>query len=535
MTQPITGTDNFRRLVTLHRDVFNIGARLTLFSMVFILGVTMFPYNFTMVRLDSLLDPTYLAYVFLTWQNWPDILLNITMFLPVGIGVAALRWANGRDGVWFWSFFFGLLFSLGLEAGQLLLPSRHVALADVVANTSGSVVGAWLFVRYKLAILDGLQRFRGFATPHRLLFTAVAYLALLFVFTLYMQGRMTLDSWQESFHLVMGNELTGDRTWRGEITRVQIAAHAVGAEEVKSLFQERPLKNRLADVKLAPDSSAVATGNLPRLVHGIDGSAFVGVDFDARNWLVSDRQAECLNAALRDSGEVTIVLDLTPIDTLQTGPARIFSLSRNVMVANLTIGQEGPKLVFRLRNGISGQNGHHPALYSDDIIVPGAPHRIVATYDGQYQKIYVNSHETASVIAYDLGMSVFSLFAEVEIQEQAAYRIWYYGLIALPLGLLAALALAARQKSGLRNSVMPGSVSLFLWLMFEYGVMSFGVNYHFNILNVIIAWLSSCGSLFLLRFDFSNHVRLSTPPEKTTTFTCSEPAQHPHSLTRTKV
>jgi glycopeptide antibiotics resistance protein len=78
------------------------------------------------------------------------ILLNGAMFVPVGIGVPLLT-EKGR-GKLLTGASFGLLLSVVIETGQLILHSGTCDIDDMIFNTLGSVTGAvmaraWLYAR----------------------------------------------------------------------------------------------------------------------------------------------------------------------------------------------------------------------------------------------------------------------------------------------------------------------------------------------------------------------------------------------------
>ncbi|MBP6442605.1 MAG: VanZ family protein [Gemmatimonadales bacterium] len=67
-----------------------------------------------------------------------DVLLNLLLFLPLGIGLRLCGW-NGRRAVIAMA-----LFSLGIEATQALaLAGRDASLSDILANSLGGAAGWW--------------------------------------------------------------------------------------------------------------------------------------------------------------------------------------------------------------------------------------------------------------------------------------------------------------------------------------------------------------------------------------------------------
>lgn len=79
-----------------------------------------------------------------------DVALNVVIFIPIGWG---LRRAAGRPGAarsapMLMSVALAAAFSLVMEAVQVWLPNRYSSLADVVANTIGATLGAWMESRF---------------------------------------------------------------------------------------------------------------------------------------------------------------------------------------------------------------------------------------------------------------------------------------------------------------------------------------------------------------------------------------------------
>lgn len=72
-----------------------------------------------------------------------DLLLNLAMLLPLGLGLALARAARPRR-VLIEALLLGALVALGLEAAQLLTPSRVTQLADLWRNTLSCALGAAL-------------------------------------------------------------------------------------------------------------------------------------------------------------------------------------------------------------------------------------------------------------------------------------------------------------------------------------------------------------------------------------------------------
>lgn len=74
--------------------------------------------------------------------NFVQTASNVVMFLPLGALIASVVWAN----FWWFSGVLGLTLSLSIELTQdLLLPHRFASAGDVIANTSGALLGGLVF------------------------------------------------------------------------------------------------------------------------------------------------------------------------------------------------------------------------------------------------------------------------------------------------------------------------------------------------------------------------------------------------------
>lgn len=81
----------------------------------------------------------------LTWfgSGWIEFTANILMFVPLGFLLTLL----------FSHPWYGVILALGLsaaaEVAQIVIPSRHASLRDILANVAGAALGAalaWLIV-----------------------------------------------------------------------------------------------------------------------------------------------------------------------------------------------------------------------------------------------------------------------------------------------------------------------------------------------------------------------------------------------------
>lgn len=79
---------------------------------------------------------------------------NIGMFLPIGF-CTALLWRNAR---WYRSVAAGFLTSAMIEVVQLFI-GRVSDIDDIILNTTGALLGYWLYLLFHGAVPDITQRF----------------------------------------------------------------------------------------------------------------------------------------------------------------------------------------------------------------------------------------------------------------------------------------------------------------------------------------------------------------------------------------
>lgn len=97
--------------------------------------------------------------------------------------------------------------------------------------------------------------------------------------------------------------------------------------------------------------------------------------------------------ALKKSNAITVEAWVTPADTVQTGPARIVTLSNSISSRNFTFGQAGDRLEARLRTTKTSTNGL-PEVQSDRGSVTAAPMHVAFSRDASGNTaFYVDGRE----------------------------------------------------------------------------------------------------------------------------------------------
>jgi hypothetical protein len=102
-----------------------------------------------------------------------------------------------------------------------------------------------------------------------------------------------------------------------------------------------------------------------------------------------DRTGDWIRAVI-GAGRFTIAAALRTASLDQHGPARIVSLSADTLHRNFDLGQEGRRLVFRMRSEYGGPNGERGRLESQPFLVPDSVYRVVGSFDGSIARLIVN-------------------------------------------------------------------------------------------------------------------------------------------------
>ena len=181
--------------------------------------------------------------------------------------------------------------------------------------------------------------------------------------------RGDFSNWDGKMPLVLANEFTKDRPWRGVLYRIALYDRALSREEVEERFRKGrkgSLSGPLAlyDFKesggvIVQDTSGA--GNAldlritdPRAVKWESGG---GLRIEKAVSIVSSGPASKIIEACRRSNEISVEAWVKPADEKQGGPARTVTLSFDPRRRNFTLGQEGKAFIFRLRTTRTNDNG----------------------------------------------------------------------------------------------------------------------------------------------------------------------------------
>ncbi len=341
-----------------------------------------------------------------------------------------------------------------IETYQVLMPSPHSGeIDDWVVNVLGSFVGV---VAASLLRGAGAAVGRWYGRHERTVLAAAlpvlmaAWIAMLLAPS---DLPVPLASWNRPYPLLIGNERTGDRPWLGEIRSLAFYDHALTPDEISSRFTSSRLllegEHREAMGFLTGwDFTDGATSGL-RPQGRLDVPPLAIAQPDATTWLPDGgllikrattietaAPPQALINAIVAAGRFSVEVVFRPANLVQSGPARIVSISTDPYMRFFMIGQIANGLEVRVRNTVSGLNGIYPALVvRQPVLDDGLQHAIV-TYDGRRTRLYVKGRAQPFSVEYKTPGAVWGLGHSGASQFTGAFLIAVPVTVALG-GLLA--------------------------------------------------------------------------------------------------
>lgn len=458
-------------------------------GLLLVLYTTLFPFEFLWEEGEGLKDKTNTVELGIVM---PDVLIdipkNVLLFLPIGFGIAVLLKKRGRSNrtMLVSVLVCGFFLTLFVEGFQLFLPGRQTSLADILSNIAGALLGYLLFYLWGTQILNfatvSLRKISPYLNARILTAVIAVYASVAILLSFRILGGATLDNWDDSFPLILGNEHTGDRPWQGQIAELLIADRALSEDSIALILSTKDqLSNEsswLAYYKLTGEADySDKTGNLPDLSWrgaGPEDKQAVNDQLTRSRWLETEAPVTPLIQRLRQTSQFTLVTRIATADLDQTGPARIVSISGDPYQRNFTLGQEGRDLVLRLRTPVTGINGIDPEMAIPEFFTGTGWHHIVVTYSDSVMRLYVDTAQQVYTFQLSPEVTNWRLLPPIKSwillphdSPLNVFTILYHGLIIFPLTFLLGL-IAARLKWPITKAiVLIGSGLLLFTLMLE--------------------------------------------------------------------
>lgn len=375
-------------------------------SLIYILILTLKPFQFSSHHFSPVLENlTEWVSVFFIEFYFIDIILNILLFIPFGFFTAYWFYHKKKTHrqILFHSIKYSLLISIFVELIQLFLP-RTTSFSDLLMNPIGGFIGARCFVSRTKNGIELPQTL--FIKQRSLIYKNVTllYIIILLIFLSLPVFLNRINNWDNTFHLYIGNEGTGDRQWCGVMYELAIYNRALNQEEAQLCYKSmkpEALKNNLAAYYcfdeihdgIIPDRS----NQKPRLDLYINDLEKTGRTEDSTGIILynggcarSMVPAKKLNQLLKTTGQFSIEIRYRPKNLKQTGPARLVSLSANPKERNFMIGQDFDKLNFRVRTFFAGSNGSKIDLHTTRSVFKNEKQHIITVFNRGAEQLFVN-------------------------------------------------------------------------------------------------------------------------------------------------
>jgi hypothetical protein len=370
------------------------------------------------------------------------------LFLPLGIGLSRLIENNfGKIKAKNWVLILGFGLSIGIEILQIYLPSRNSSVYDIIANTIGIWLGLRFYWKAKSSIKAISEKILKLLKP-LISFKPLISVLLIYIFTTFLlihilKNDSSLNNWDESYPIMLGNERTGDRPWSGCIYNVQLINRVINKNEIASFFEndhtflpgEKDLLNLFGDeshldnIEAEMDITDFETLGTSKSFHYSRP-----LEILPDTWLQTKYPLNELISGIKEKTEFAILATFSTNNLEQDGPARIISNSKDQYSRNFTLGQAGSNLVFRLRTPMTGANGTNPEFVIQKVFdKPDAILKTVITYDGSLVTIYVNNYNNGHKMFLNTGVAFFGLIFNLNTYNLFGFHILAYVILCVPI------------------------------------------------------------------------------------------------------
>jgi hypothetical protein len=367
-----------------------------------------------------------LAYIDNTFTA-DDFVSNLVLFVPLGIALSGSSLIR--------AFLVGLSLSTSAEVLQLGYVGRVPSFFDIAACTCGAVVGYLAGMFWRRATGYDPVSLRVYRPLARAGIPIAIFGTMMLLFH---RPRSDFSNWDPTYHLAIGNELTGDRPWTGTILEAAIYPFAMAPSQINDLTSRT-------------SGSYAFEPPIIRLVPTGSGRPIFSKAEELR-----------LYDSLVRTNQLTLLVSMRTSNLEQRGPARIITYSQDRMHRNFTLGQIHNLLNFRVRTPDSGTNGNDPALISGPVLTLNHTFFVAAVYDGRVSKLYVDGKCVGQV---DLGAKRPHLPKRISawlpgslpIREMELGGAQILFSVLFSLGILASVGIPRRPSTRLFAGAMAGA------------------------------------------------------------------------------
>jgi glycopeptide antibiotics resistance protein len=308
------------------------------------------------------------AIEFSSWSVAPlDFVLNILLFVPLGAALAGHRW--------YVTIAIAGLLSVSVEALQIVQANRHAGPTDVLANVAGGLLGSLCqHLRWGSFRVES-----GYASMKRNVLFAVALVlgAMLFLGIAIPVAPQDFSNWNPSYRLAISDEITRNRSWDGSLVSWAIYDRPIQRDVIRGLADRGFPGDKDFEFRQLPADAVAYWENSDPL----EATGFIEI---------SDEISQRVHQRLTGTGKMSLLAWFRVNDLEQDDLERIITYSRDPFHRNVTLGQEGGAVIFRLRTPATGNNGNSPETRTKEILEPGGSFFVAATYDGFVSRVFVD-------------------------------------------------------------------------------------------------------------------------------------------------
>ena len=236
------------------------------------------------------------------------------------------------------------------------------------------------------------------------------------------QGRAvtqgTFSGWDASYKLLLANDALVPRPWLGEYHLASVYRRALSAAEVGQNFDAGPVGDgspaQLTDAQVVYTfndgagtmvaDSALVLPALPAQIAGPAATSWSSTSLavNAATIIASDGPATKVSRASMATGEISVEAWVTPANTTQSGPARIVTISQDVLQRNVTLAQglwgnqPADLYLARLRSTSTSGNGEPHLNAPAGSLTPRLTHVIYTRDASGKARLFIDGVERAS-------------------------------------------------------------------------------------------------------------------------------------------
>jgi glycopeptide antibiotics resistance protein len=449
-----------------------------------------------------------------------DVFLNVLLFVPFGFGLAEkLREKKvSRLATFVIVWATGAIFSYAIELTQFYMPMRDSGWEDVLSNSTGSLVGFFLFQILGPSTIKFLSRceaaLRSWLTVARVAAFLSIYFLSWFVLSAVLQMQTRLSNWDPDCLLLVGNEPGGQSPWKGQVQQLQIADRAVSDLAALQLTS--------GEVDAGPPISWRAEYNFSGAAPFKDTHDFLPtlswvppaslppssgpLVLSGKSWLSSRAPVSDLVSDLQNTNQFAIHLICAAEET-HNGRGHIVSIARLPFIADLTVRQEESNLVFWFRSPLSAKHAilgwYIPNAFNDTQV-----RNLLYSYDGSDLSLFINGKKSSRLYRLGPGTSLARVLRMVRPAELQGYNDIYYSLVFFPAGIILGIAAQKYIHSSAANRLVVILYLLLPGFVLEFILTSVSGR-PFWISNALLSVCLMLAGFFWIRTDSLSSVRQS--------------------------